>query len=344
VRERRAASGRGRVRTGAVRSMTGARSFTNDFGPLAGLAGVLGLTWLAVLLYAEPPRVRPCRRTVPDRCRYATPGQDGGRDRGADRLPAFPGWQKLVGFITSATVLSFSSGLLVLAALRRQLPDQERPFRLGILSLGWGALAMFGLSVVIYLVAARMRLSSHSVVRGLEQTPRDEPEGLAACWPAPRAPPRSCCRSCARTRPDVVLLDYHVPGADGLQLCQRLKRELSAPAVVVYSAYAEERLQVPALIAGADALVNKGVPARELFEAIRLAARGESAIGPVAPEHVHAAMEAVGPTDAPIIAMLLDRTPPAAIARALGMDAAAVGRRIERIIGRLRAETPIAAG
>jgi hypothetical protein len=42
----------------------------------------------------------------------------------------FPSWQKLVGFITSATVLSFSSGPLVLGALRRQLPEQERPFRL----------------------------------------------------------------------------------------------------------------------------------------------------------------------------------------------------------------------
>jgi amino acid transporter len=30
----------------------------------------------------------------------------------------FPSWQQLVGFITSATVLSFASGPLVLAALR----------------------------------------------------------------------------------------------------------------------------------------------------------------------------------------------------------------------------------
>jgi amino acid transporter len=42
----------------------------------------------------------------------------------------FPGWQKLVTFITSATVLSFGSGPLVWAALRRELPDHERPFRL----------------------------------------------------------------------------------------------------------------------------------------------------------------------------------------------------------------------
>jgi amino acid transporter len=42
----------------------------------------------------------------------------------------FPGWQKLVTFITSATVLSFGSGPLVWAALRKQLPDHPRPFRL----------------------------------------------------------------------------------------------------------------------------------------------------------------------------------------------------------------------
>ena len=41
----------------------------------------------------------------------------------------FPGWQKLVTFITSATVLSFGAGPLVWAALRNRLPDHERPFR-----------------------------------------------------------------------------------------------------------------------------------------------------------------------------------------------------------------------
>jgi len=61
----------------------------------------------------------------------------------------FPGWQKLVSFITSATVLSFGSGPLVWAALRKELPDHERPFRL------WGGhlipfLAFFSANMIVY--------------------------------------------------------------------------------------------------------------------------------------------------------------------------------------------------
>jgi amino acid transporter len=41
----------------------------------------------------------------------------------------FPSWQQLVGFITSATVLSFAPGAAVVAALRRTKPDLRPPFR-----------------------------------------------------------------------------------------------------------------------------------------------------------------------------------------------------------------------
>jgi amino acid transporter len=129
-------------------------SYANDFGPLAGLATVLGLTWLAALLYADaiisPADTGLIYLTVTARLSYAM-----GKNRTAPRALAelnehgapwaslilafivglifflpFPGWQKLVGFITSATVLSFGSGPLVFGALRRELPAHERPFRL----------------------------------------------------------------------------------------------------------------------------------------------------------------------------------------------------------------------
>jgi len=45
-------------------------------------------------------------------------------------LLPFPGWQTLVGFITSAFALMYAGGPLALGALRRELPDHARPFRL----------------------------------------------------------------------------------------------------------------------------------------------------------------------------------------------------------------------
>ncbi|MGN6246126.1 MAG: APC family permease [Motilibacteraceae bacterium] len=129
-------------------------SFAGDFGPLAGIATILGMGWLAGLLYADaiisPGDTGLIYTTVTSRISYAM-GKNENAPRGLTRLNGngvpwislivaffvgllfflpFPGWQKLVGFITSATVLSFGSGPIVLAAMRRELPDERRPFRL----------------------------------------------------------------------------------------------------------------------------------------------------------------------------------------------------------------------
>jgi amino acid transporter len=124
------------------------------FGPLAAIAGVMGLTWLAVVLYIDafisPADTALIYTTVTARLSYAM-GRNGNAPHALSKvnkrgvpwisviltfiagtiffLP-FPGWQKLVGFVTSATVLSFGSGPLALLAMRKQLPDQNRPFKL----------------------------------------------------------------------------------------------------------------------------------------------------------------------------------------------------------------------
>ena len=139
-----------------------------------------------------------------------------------------------------------------------------------------------------------------------------------------------------RQRPDVVLLDPHLLDADGLGTCRRLRALDPAPRVVLYSAGTDAALPVTARVAGADGIVDKAAPAAELFEAIRMVARGASALPPLDREQLDLAAHRVDPEDLALLAMLVDRTEPAEVAATLRLHPRKLARRIERLLGRLR--------
>ena len=143
-----------------------------------------------------------------------------------------------------------------------------------------------------------------------------------------------------RTKPDVVVLDYHLPGDDGLVLCRRIKRQLPPPAVLLYSAYADASLMIPARLAGADGLINKSAPANELYDAIRRVARGEQVLPPISRELLDAAARDLATDELPILGMTLDNTPVSEMATTLGVNAEDVMHRIDRMIKRLKIEIP----
>jgi amino acid transporter len=143
------------------------------FGPMAALAGTIGLSWLMLLLYIDafisPADTGFIYTMLTSRISYAM-GRNGNAPKGLSKvnrfgapwisailafficglfLLPFPGWQKLVGFVTSATVLSFGTGPLILMILRKELPDQKRPFRLGG---GWiiPYLAFLSSNLIVY--------------------------------------------------------------------------------------------------------------------------------------------------------------------------------------------------
>jgi DNA-binding NarL/FixJ family response regulator len=145
-----------------------------------------------------------------------------------------------------------------------------------------------------------------------------------------------------RTKPDVVVLDYHLPHVNGLVLCRQIKQQVLAPAVLLYSAYADPALVVPALVAGADGMVHKGAPASELLQAIRAVAAGDTRFPPPIRELAHDAVAAVEPADRPILERLIDRIPRELIASQLRLSSAALQERTDRILAELGVPIPLA--
>jgi amino acid transporter len=122
-------------------------------GPFAGFATILGLHWLAIMLYADAI-VSPAGTGL---AFIGTTARINLAMSKARQFPAlfqrlnrahvpvwsllfnfvvgmiiflpFPGWAELVGFISSAAILSFSFGPVSLAALRLQVADRERPYK-----------------------------------------------------------------------------------------------------------------------------------------------------------------------------------------------------------------------
>ena len=146
----------------------------------------------------------------------------------------------------------------------------------------------------------------------------------------------------ARRRPDVVLLDHTLADGDGdgLALCRRLRAQAH---VILYTADMDPALPVVARVAGADGVVAKTAPPEELFEAIRVVARGGTALPPVRRAELDAAAHRVDPDDLALLAMLMDRTSPAEAAETLHLDRRRINRQTERLLGRLRARPRAAA-
>jgi DNA-binding NarL/FixJ family response regulator len=138
-----------------------------------------------------------------------------------------------------------------------------------------------------------------------------------------------------RTAPDVVLVDFHLPDEDGLLLCHRIKRTAPAPRVVINSAYADEALVAPALLAQADALVGKHATSGVLCETLREVIREPKPPPELSPEQRSELTALLQPEEVALAGLLLLRTPTADLLQTTGLAPAVLYERVEAMLRRI---------
>lgn len=79
-------------------------------------------------------------------------------------------------------------------------------------------------------------------------------------------------------RPDVVLLDLHMPGVSGLQAVKVMAEEIPDVQVLMLTVSEDAQDLMDALRAGASGYLLKNIETDMLVDAIRRAARGESVV------------------------------------------------------------------
>lgn len=84
----------------------------------------------------------------------------------------------------------------------------------------------------------------------------------------------------ARRPCDVIVLDYQLPGMNGLELCREIAEQRFRTEVVILSSSVDEQLVFASLWAGARAYVVKDVEGDELERAIFSAAAGKTSLDP----------------------------------------------------------------
>lgn len=133
----------------------------------------------------------------------------------------------------------------------------------------------------------------HRIVRaGIRQVLADAPE-VQVVAEASSGPEvlEQVERLCAAL--DVVLLDIALPGRDGLDVLQPIKRDWPRLAVLMLSTYPESQYAARAIKLGASGYLNKSADPDDMVAAVRRVAEGGIYLSPAAAQAVAESVAAV---------------------------------------------------
>lgn len=85
---------------------------------------------------------------------------------------------------------------------------------------------------------------------------------------------------CGATHPDVVLMDLHMPGLNGIAATRQILAEAPSTSVLVLTMYDDDAMVFEAIAAGASGYLLKGSDGTDIVAALRSAAQGHAVFGP----------------------------------------------------------------
>ncbi len=134
-------------------------------------------------------------------------------------------------------------------------------------------------------------------------------------------------------QPDVVLCDLALPGLSGLEVIKRLTADDGSPRIVVLSMYHDQIWVKRALDAGASGYVLKGSGVKDVLNALRVVASGESFLSSGAARAARA--EPLTPRETDVLTLLAEGHTSREIGHTLGISARTAEHHRARIMLKL---------
>lgn len=123
-----------------------------------------------------------------------------------------------------------------------------------------------------------MLVDDHRVLRDALRAFLDGEKDIAVVGEATNG--RDALKLVRELKPDVVVLDVAMPDMNGFETAARIRPRYPAVRTLALSAHTDKRYVLGMLDAGAAGYVSKACAARELAQAIRVVAAGQSYLGP----------------------------------------------------------------
>lgn len=140
-------------------------------------------------------------------------------------------------------------------------------------------------------------------------------------------------------RPDVMLLDLSMPGIDGIETLQRLRREFPAARVLMLTSSEAPEDVRHALAAGASGYITKSVRRVELVAAIRAVCAGQQVIGTAVAEQMAAAQEtgSISRRELEVLGLVRQGFTNAEVGRLLGISERTAKAHVGALLAKLQA-------